>query len=305
MHIRNPMEWVAGQIESTNLIGSATPQEYWPVGAAGAMPVIRKITMADVRDAIRRGLDDFAAARTDVIFLCMIYPLIGILIAMAEAHGRLLPLLFPTAAGFALVGPLAATGLYEMSRQRELTGKISWLDTFKVIRSPSIGAITGLGLLLIGLYLAWLAVAQVIYDFTMGPMPPASARLFIEGMFTTSAGWAMILTGLAVGAMFGAGVVAISVVSFPLMLDRPVGFSTAIATSVQALLRNPGPLAAWSLIVAASLFIGALPFFVGLIVVLPVLGHSTWHLYRKVVVPPAEMSTLSPQPDATPQPSGS
>lgn len=289
MHIRNPMEWVAGQIESTNIIGSATPQEYWPVASRAEMPVVRKITLADVRDAIRGGLGDFAAARTDVIFLCMIYPLIGVLVSMAEAHGRLLPLLFPTAAGFALIGPLAAIGLYEMSRQRELTGKISWLDTFKVIRSPSIGPIIGLGLLLIGLYFAWLALAQVIYDFTMGPMPPASARLFIEGVFTTPAGWAMMLTGLSAGAMFGAGVVAISVVSFPLMLDRPAGFSTAIATSAQVLLRNPGPLTAWSFIVALSLFIGAVPFFIGLIVVLPVLGHATWHLYRKVVVPPADM----------------
>ncbi|GLR65841.1 hypothetical protein GCM10010909_05190 [Acidocella aquatica] len=304
MHIRNPMEWIAGQISSTNVIGSATPQEYWPVSSGGAMPVVRKITVEDVRDAIRRGLDDFAAARTDVIFLCMIYPLIGVLISMAEAHGRLLPLLFPTAAGFALVGPLAAVGLYEMSRQRELTGKISWLDTFKVIRSPSIGAITGLGLLLIGLYFAWLAVAQVIYDFTMGPMPPASARLFIEGMFTTSAGWTMMIAGLAAGTMFGAGVVAISVVSFPLMLDRPVGFSTAIATSVQVLLRNPGPLTVWSLIVAASLFVGALPFFIGLIVVLPVLGHATWHLYRKVVVPPAGMNAINSGRDQETQTSG-
>ncbi len=293
MHIRNPMEWVAGQIESTNVLGSATPQEYWPVASSTEMPVVRKITIADVRDALRGGLDDFAAARTDVIFLCMIYPLIGVLISMTEAHGRLLPLLFPTAAGFALVGPLAAVGLYEMSRQRELTGKISWLDTFKVVRSPSIGAITGLGLLLIGLYFAWLAVAQVIYDFTMGPMPPASARLFIEGVFTTSAGWTMMIAGLAAGIMFGAGVVAISVVSFPLMLDRPAGFSTAIATSVQVLLRNPGPLTVWSLIVAVSLFIGALPLFIGLIVVLPVLGHATWHLYRKVVVPPADMNRLA------------
>ncbi|MDD2796053.1 DUF2189 domain-containing protein [Acidocella sp.] len=293
MHIRNPMEWIAGQIESTNVVGSATPQEYWPIASSTEVPVVRKITIADVRDALRSGLDDFAAARTDVIFLCMIYPLIGGLISMAEAHGRLLPLLFPTAAGFALVGPLAAVGLYEMSRQRELTGKISWLDTFKVVRSPSIGAITGLGLLLVGLYLAWLAVAQVIYDFTMGPMPPASARLFIEGVFTTSAGWAMMLAGLAAGIMFGIGAVAISVVSFPLLLDRPAGFSTAMATSVQVLLRNPGPLTVWSLIVAVSLFIGALPLFIGLIVVLPVLGHATWHLYRKVVVPPADMSKLA------------
>ena len=111
------MEWVAGQIDTTNVIGSATPAEYWPVTAGAGMPVVRKITLAELREAIREGLRDFAAARTDVIFLCLIYPLVGIFIAMAEAHGRLLPLLLPTAAGFVLIGPLAAVGLYEMSRQ--------------------------------------------------------------------------------------------------------------------------------------------------------------------------------------------
>jgi uncharacterized membrane protein len=292
MHIRNPMEWVAGQIDTTNVIGSATPAEYWPVTAGAGMPVVRKITLAELREAIREGLRDFAAARTDVIFLCLIYPLVGIFIAMAEAHGRLLPLLLPTAAGFVLIGPLAAVGLYEMSRQRELTGKISWLDTFKVIRSPSIGAITGLGLLLIGLYLAWLAVAQVIYDFTLGPLPPASIWQFAQSVFTTPAGWVMIGLGLFAGVLFGLGVLAISVVSFPLMLDRQVGFATAISTSALALRRNPGPLAAWSLIVAISLFLGTLPCFIGLVVVLPVLGHTTWHLYRKVVVPPADMGKV-------------
>ncbi len=292
MHIRNPMEWIAGQIDTTNVIGSATPAEYWPVAAGAGMPVVRKITLAELREAIREGLRDFAAARTDVIFLCLIYPLVGIFIAMAEAQSRLLPLLLPTAAGFVLVGPLTAVGLYEMSRQREITGKISWLDTFKVIRSPSIGAITGLGLLLVGLYLAWLAVAQVIYDFTLGPLPPASIGQFVQSVFTTPAGWVMIGLGLFAGVLFGLGVLAISVVSFPLMLDRPVGFATAIATSALALRRNPGPLAAWSLIIAVSLFLGILPCFIGLIVVLPVLGHTTWHLYRKVVVPPSEMSTI-------------
>ena len=296
MHIRNPMEWVAAQIDTPNLIGSATPQEYWPVASPGTMPLVRKISLADLRDAVRDGLNDFAAARTDVIFLCLIYPAIGLLIAMAEAHGGLLPLLVPTAAGFILVGPLAAVGLYEMSRQRELTGKISWLDTFRVLRSPSIGAITGLGLLLIGLYLAWLAVAQVIYDFTLGPMPPASAWQFVHSIFTTSAGWAMLGLGLAAGLLFAVGVLAISVVSFPLMLDRPVGFATAIATSQLAVRRNIVPFAAWGAFVAISLFLGSLPCFVGLVVVLPMLGHSTWHLYRAVVIPPVDVSRIDLTP---------
>ena len=286
MHIRNPIEWVFGQWGATDTIGSARPEEYWPVTKPD-VPVVQKITIADLRYAVRRGLHDFAAARTDVMFVCIIYPIVGLFIAIAEARGEFLPLLFPTAAGFALVGPFFAVGLYEMSRNREQTGKATWLDVFKVVRSPSIGAIAGLGALLIGLFLAWLAVAQVIYDITMGPRPPASTLSFVDGIFTTGAGWAMIFLGFVAGLVFAVGVLAISVVSFPLLLDRPVGIGTAIETSLMAVRRNPVPLGLWGLFVAVSLFIGAVPCFIGLIVVLPVLGHSTWHLYRRVVRPPA------------------
>jgi uncharacterized membrane protein len=287
MHLRNPIEWVFGQWDAADTIGSARPEEYWPVTQPDLTLVVQKITVADLRDAVRRGLHDFAAARTDVMFVSVIYPIIGLFIAVAEARGQFLPLLFPTAAGFALVGPFFAVGMYEMSRHREQTGKATWLDMFKVMRSPSIGAIAGLGGLLIVLFLAWLAVAEVIYDVTMGPRPPASTLDFINGVFTTGAGWAMIGLGLVAGLIFSVAVLAISVVSFPLLLDRPVGIGTAIRTSLMAVRRNPVTLGLWGLFVAVSLSIGAVPCFVGLIVVLPVLGHSTWHLYRRVVRPPA------------------
>ena len=287
MHIRNPIEWVVEQIEAPGrTIGSTRPEDYWSLPQQAEAPEIQRITMADVKAALRRGVEDFAACRTDVMFLCLIYPVIGFFIAGAEAKDGLLPLLFPTAAGFVLVGPLFAIGLYEMSRQREMTGKISWLSMFNVLRAPSIGPIALLGLLLIALFLVWLAVAQGIYDITLGPAAPVSLWAFARETFTTSAGWAMIGLGWAVGIVFMAGVLAISVVSFPLMLDRPVTLRTAISASLVAVRRNPVQLGGWGLLVGAALFVGALPCFIGLILVLPILGHSTWHLYRKVVRPP-------------------
>jgi uncharacterized membrane protein len=287
MHIRNPMEWLFAQFDATAAIGSAHPTEYWSVTHQAASPIVQKITIADLKEALRRGLHDFAAARTDVVFLCLIYPIIGLFIAAVDSRGYLLPLLFPTASGFALVGPFFAVGLYEMSRTRELTGRISWLDTFRVVRSPAIVSIAGLGLLLILLFLTWLAVAQTIYDFTLGPLPPPSILAFFTALVESAAGWTMIGVGMVVGAGFAVAVLAISVVSFPLLLDRPVGFGTAIATSWSALRHNPGPLAVWGLFVAVGLFLGSLPCFIGLVVVLPVLGHATWHLYRRIVQPVA------------------
>jgi uncharacterized membrane protein len=284
MHIRNPLEWLVAQLDTTAVnVGTASPDEYWTSAQAGRVPAARKIDTDDLKIALVAGLRDFGAARTDVVFLCLIYPVIGLLLAGVTAREALLPLLFPVASGFALVGPLAALGLYEISRRREITGSASWVAAFDVLRSPSIKSIALLGFILIGLFLLWLAAAQGIYDITLGPQPPASTAAFVSALLTTGAGWAMIVIGLGVGAVFATVVLAISAVSFPMLLDRPVGLGVAIRTSVYALRRNPVPLALWGVIVAVSLFVGSLPCFLGLVVVLPVLGHSTWHLYRRLV----------------------
>jgi uncharacterized membrane protein len=139
---------------------------------------------------------------------------------------------------------------------------------------------------LLAVFLIWLAAADGIYAVTLGPEPPASFGTFLHDVFATGAGWAMIGTGVAVGFLFALFVLAISVVSFPLLLDRDVGLPTAVLTSLRAVAANPGPMAAWGLIVAVSLAVGSIPLFLGLAIVVPVLGHATWHLYRKVIEPP-------------------
>jgi uncharacterized membrane protein len=291
MHIKNPMEWFFAQFGVATEIGSIHPADYFAtaaeIAAARGAPVIRRIKRRDLSNALAAGVRDFAAARTDVMFLCLIYPVAGLMIAAVDGQHSLLPLLFPTASGFALVGPLFAIGLYEMSRQREMTGRINYLDVFKVIRSPQIGPIILMAGILVGLFLLWLAVAEAIFDATLGPVPPASMLDFIVATFTTPAGWAMVLIGTAAGGIFAAGVLAISVVTFPLLLDRHVSLGTAIGASLLAVRRNPAVLAQWGLIVTAGLVLGSLPCFLGLVLVLPVLGHGTWHLYRRLVKPRA------------------
>jgi len=232
---------------------------------------------------LARGFDDFGAYRTDVIFLCVIYPVVGLVLQRLAFDYDMLPLLFPLASGFALVGPFVAVGLYEMSRQREQGVAVSWANAFGVVRSPSFGAIVLLGLTLMAIFLLWLVAAEAIYEVTLGPELPASMALFVRDVLTTGAGWALIGVGVGVGFLFALLVLAISVVSFPLLLDREVGLDTAVLTSVRAVIANPGPMAIWGLIVAGGLVIGSIPLFIGLVIVLPVLGHSTWHLYRKVV----------------------
>ena len=277
------------------------PQAHVIIGAtdSSAAPQIRKIGVADLKYALTRGLDDFLAMPSHAVFLCLIYPIIGLALARMAMGSNVLPLLFPIAAGFALVGPFAALGLYEMSRRREAGLDVAWKHALDVFRSPSIGAIAVLGLMLVAIFLVWVAVAQAIYVAYFGYTPAAAMGDFFHEVLTTPAGWGLIVVGNGVGFLFAVLALTLTVVSFPLLLDRDVGVATAILTSVRAVLANPVPMAMWGFIVAALLAIGSLPVLLGLTVVLPVLGHATWHLYRKAVV-----ADQSPRAEFRPQPPG-
>ncbi|HEX3701595.1 MAG TPA: DUF2189 domain-containing protein [Phenylobacterium sp.] len=284
-HVENPFEYVieraAWMWSDLGRAVTARPRPH----VAEAPPVVRRIEAADLRDALRRGLGDMAATRDDVLFLAVIYPVAGLVLARLAFSYALLPMIFPLASGFALVGPLAAIGLYEVSRQREFGRRVSWSAAFGVLRSPAIGSILGVGAILLMLFFAWLAAAWGIYAATLGPAPPASIGSFLRAVFETPAGWTMIVVGAAVGFLFAVAAFAISVVSFPLLIDRDVGLGSAIGASLRAVAANPRTMALWGLIVAAALVLGSIPALVGLIFVMPVLGHATWHLYRKVVAP--------------------
>jgi uncharacterized membrane protein len=222
---------------------------------------------------------------THVIFLAVIYPLVGLFLARMTFRYDVMPLLFPLAAGFGLIGPFAAIGLYELSRQREKGVDVSWKHLFGVLQCPSLDGIAALGMVLLIVFVIWLATAQWLYQSLFGYGAPESIEQFLSDILTTSEGWILIIVGNGIGFLFAVLVLTISVVSFPLLLDRDVGAMVAMHTSVRAVLRNPLMMAVWGLFVAVTLAIGSLPFFVGLAVVLPVLAHSTWHLYRKVVEP--------------------
>lgn len=246
-------------------------------------PVVRRIDAQDLRDALALGWRDFMASPTQLLFLGIIYPLVGLVAGRAAYGGDLLPLFYPLVAGLAFVGPLAAVGLYELSRRREHGQTVSWVDGLEVFRSRAIWSIAALGLLMLTLFVLWLGAAQLVYDWTLGTLQPASVGEFGRLLFTTPEGWQMIVLGNAVGLVFGAVALALSVVSFPMMLDRDVDWIIAMQTSVRVVMTNPGTMMLWGAIVVAALVAGCLPAFVGLAIVMPVLGHATWHLYRRCV----------------------
>ena len=249
-----------------------------------ALPGVRRISLSDLRIALERGLEDFRAIPSQAVFLCLIYPLVGLFLWSIMVRYDVLPLLFPLVAGFALIGPFAAVGLYELSRRRELGLESDWQHAFDVFSSPAKWSIFGLAVLLLVIFGIWLETAHYIYQRTMGDTPLASVSFFAEKVLSTKAGFDLIIIGNGIGLLFAIVTLMVAVVSFPLVLDRKVDAATAIITSVRAVLVNPLTMATWGFIVAAALVAGSLPFLFGLAIVMPVLGHASWHLYRRVVI---------------------
>jgi uncharacterized membrane protein len=246
-----------------------------------AYPIVRKIGPSDIKDALVKGIADFLARSSHLVFLGLIYPLAGIWLVIGSSP----PLIFPLLSGFALIGPFAAIGLYEVSRCRELGLDSSWNHAFAVVRSHAIFPILSLGLILLVIFACWVFTAQALYVSLFGSTPPESFTRFIGDILGTSQGWKLIGFGTGIGFVFAVVALSMSVVSFPMLLDRNVDVPIAIQTSVKAVLMNPFTMALWGLIVAVSLTGGFLLVFAGLAVVVPVLAHATWHLYRKVVEP--------------------
>ncbi|MBP2445649.1 DUF2189 domain-containing protein [Rhizobium leguminosarum] len=252
-------------------------------GESLARPVVNRISIADVFDALKRGYDDFMEKPSHYVFLCLMYPIAGVFLTLWSSGANLLPMVFPLMAGFVLIGPIAAIGLYEISRRREAGLDTSWTHALDVRHSPALPSIVAVGLMLCALFVVWLVTAQTLYSNLLGEVFPRSMADFFRQVFGTPEGMQLIIWGNLIGFVFALVVLSISVITFPLLLDRDVGAVAAVLASIRATIANPVPVLLWGLIVAALLVIGTIPVFAGLALVIPILGHATWHLYRKLI----------------------
>ena len=246
-------------------------------------PSIHPVHAADLLGVLKLGAADFEAKPTHGVFITLIYGLIALFTALVGLGENFLPLLFPLLAGTAIIGPLAASGLYELSRRREQGLDYSWHHVFDVIHAPSRWGIAAMGLILAVLFVAWLVTAQLLYNAFFTGEHPDTLILMWEQVFSTSAGWSLLIAGTAIGFVYSAIVYAATVVSLPMMLHHKIGLGKAVLTSVRVVQNNWRAMATWYCIVVAMVLLGSLPLFLGLAVVVPILGHTTWHLYRKSV----------------------
>jgi uncharacterized membrane protein len=244
---------------------------------------VRAITDEDLRFALRQGYADFGDLRGDLFFAGLIYTVIGLAAVVMTASRPLMPFFYPVVAGVALLGPIAALGFYELARRREAGQEVHWFNFVDVRKRPSVDDMGMVAGLLLVIFVGWLIAAGALYALIFGWNAPASVGDFLTSVFATPRGWALIAAGAVIGAIFGWFVLALSVVSLPMLVDCDVSASEAVAASWRAAHANKREMIRWGIVVTALLVLGSIPLFVGLAFVLPWLGYSTWHLYTSLI----------------------
>jgi uncharacterized membrane protein len=249
-------------------------------------PLVRRITAADVAEALARGLRDFQAAPLYGLLLGGIYAAGGLLIVLLVTALGMVYLAYPLAAGFALIGPFVAVGLYEVSRRREAGAKPTLRDVWSAMVGRS--EVGWMAFVTLFVFILWMYQVRFLMALFLGLNASfANLQQFITVVLTTNEGLLFLMVGNLIGAALSLILFSLTVVSFPLLLDRDVDFITAMITSVRAVVASPVPMIGWAAVIVVLLIVSSLPFFLGLVVTLPVLGHATWHLYRRIVAPVA------------------
>lgn len=251
-------------------------------------PVVRAITQDGVRAALSEGLSDFRAAPQFGLFFGAVYALGGMALVLLTVYTGMGYLAYPLAAGFALVGPFIAVGLYEVSRRRETGEPLAFGPVLGVVFGQSKRELGWMAFVTLFVMIMWMYQVRLLLAIILGFQSFATLGDFLTVVFTTPEGLLFLAIGNVVGALLAAALFSLTVVSFPLLLDRDVDFITAMITSVKAVLMSPKPMLGWAAFIVATLILAIVPFFLGLLIVLPTLGHATWRLYRRVVVPQGE-----------------
>lgn len=249
---------------------------------AADRPEVLHVEFSDLRAALRGALRDFARAPHYGLFFACFYVVGGWLIWWAVTAKGQIWWTLPASAGFPILGPFIACGLYEVSRRLEAGEALDRRQIFGVIFRQKDRQIPSMAAVIVVFFLFWNFLAHMIFALFLGnaTMTNVSSSLAV---FATVEGMTMLAVGTAVGAVFATLLFALTVVSLPMLLEREVDFVTAMLTSFAVVTESPLVMLTWGAVIGALLFVGMLPGFLGLFAVLPVLGHATWHLYRHAI----------------------
>ena len=252
-----------------------------------AMPQVNRIGFADLAEVLRKGLEDFASAPLFGLFFGGVYAAGGIIIALSLTVWDIPWMIYPVAIGFPLIGPFVAVGLYDVSRKLEAGRPLVWREVLTVVLAQRKRELSWMAFVMLFVLWIWMYQIRLLLALFLGFKSFLSFDAFVHILVATPEGLAFLAVGHVVGAFLALALYSITVVSVPLLLERNIDFVTAMITSVSAVFTSPVPMLAWGVVVTLLLIAACIPFFLGLLIVLPVLGHATWHLYRRIVAPPA------------------
>ena len=253
--------------------------------AASTMPKVNALTAADLRACLAQGISDFARAPLYGLFFGAVFTIIGMVIVLALTSWGTPWMIYPFAIGFPLVGPFAAAGLYEVSRRLENGSPLGWSQVLSAVWAQRRRELSWMAFVMLFVFWMWMYQVRLLLALILGRMSFSTLEKFLTVVFTTEQGWTFLAVGHLVGGALSLVLFSITVISIPLLMDREVDIITAMITSVKAVLASPLPMLLWGVAVTLAVLIACAPFFLGLLVVLPVLGHATWHIYRRAVQP--------------------
>ena len=247
------------------------------------MPTVNTMHFHDLRQCLRLGIKDFLAAPLFGLFFGSIFAAIGIMIVASLFVWQKSWMIYPFLIGFPLIGPFAAVGLYEVSRRIQNNSPLIWREILGIVYAQSHREIRWMAFVILFIFWIWMYQVRLLVALMLGDMSFSSMESFLNILMNTSQGLTFIVVGHIVGAILALVLYSITVISMPLLLDREDDFITAMITSVSAVLKSPLVMLAWGIFVTLAVLLSFLPLFLGLLVVLPVLGHTTWHIYQRAV----------------------
>lgn len=250
---------------------------------APVMPDVNPLTARDVRECLHLGFSDFARAPFIGLMLGAVFALIGVIIVLSLFASDAPWMAYPFAIGFPLVGPFAAAGIYEVSRVLERGDVPRWSAVISTMWAQRRRELSWMAFVMLFVFWVWMYQVRLLIALCLGLVSFASLQEFLTVLLTTEQGWIFLGVGHVVGGALALILFSITVFSMPLLMDRSLDIVTAMITSVKAVVASPVVMLGWGVIVTLTVLVACVPFFLGLLVVLPVLGHTTWHLYRRAI----------------------